>query len=352
MSARVAIVPIDNDYPGALTRAVELAGGIHDLNTPDRAVTIKIGLFDPKQEHHSTIETVGAIAGLFDRAPCITLAESDNYCGGALERLERFRPLFSERVRPGSLSGDPQARRMMIAGEEMALGSLLFKPNVFVSTHVLRTFSRGSILKNLFGCTPMVKKAPYHTNSIFAAQIADIYEAAGGIDLAVLDGTRLFFNASDINAPMNILAVSRDALALEVIGMLLAGVKPEKNPVVAEFARRGLGESDPGQIEIVGVSETEYAALGKRRREFKKLVDARPRLPGISDTIDRLVEEGWFAAERSAPEVVAELQARGVTNATRPLVESTLKRRLSKNLERRQEGEGRGAPWLYRQKEG
>jgi len=349
MTAKVAIVELqNNDYKAALARALDLLGGLGELNDPTHPVTIKVGLFDPQQHHHTAVEGVGAIAAAFDRAPRVFLAESDNYCGPALERLERFSALFDERVTPASLSGDPQARVRTIAGEEMALGSLLFKPNVFVSTHVLRTFTRGSILKNLFGCTPMVKKSPYHKNEIFARQLADIFEAAGGIDLAVLDGAHLFFNASDKKMPMGILAVSRDALALEVVGMLLAGVKPEKNPAVQEFTRRGLGEADINAIEIAGVSAAEFAALRKRHRELKKQAAAAPRLPGVSDSIDLLVKEGWFKTFRCTDEVVEALQARGVSNATRVLVETTMKRRLGKNLERVKEGAGRGAPWMYR----
>jgi hypothetical protein len=355
MVTKVAVVPINQDYPAALRRAVALIGGIDDLNQPEREVTVKIGLFDPRQRHHVTLETLGEIIAVFDRAPCVHLAESDNYCGEALPRLERFRPLFSERAVPASLTGDPQARRVTLAGEEMALSPLLFKPNVFISTHVLRTFTRGSILKNLFGCTPVVQRSKYHKNEIFARQIADLFEAAGGIDLGVLDGTDLFLGASDKRVPMGVLAVSRDALALEVVGMTLAGVKPEKNPVIQEFARRGLGESDLKRIEIVGVTPAELSALHRQRRELKKLIDAEPRLPGVSSTIDTLVSEGWFDINRCAPEVVSVLQERGVSNATLALVEATLRRRAGKNLERVKEGaaegQARGAPWLYRRKE-
>lgn len=104
------------------------------------------------------------------------LAESDNCCGKALDRLERFSGLCGERVSLCSFSDDPQARAMAIAGGEMALSHVLFKPHMLVSTHVLRTFEKGSVLKNLFGCTPMVQKAKFHKTEIFASQLCDIYE--------------------------------------------------------------------------------------------------------------------------------------------------------------------------------
>lgn len=348
MSKKVAVVSIDNDYARALARAVALLGGVDALNTPERAVTIKIGLFDPRQHHHTAVEAVRAIIGLFDQSQQIFLAESDNYCGRALDRLERFRDLFNERVSPASLSDDPQAVVRTIAGEEMALGHVLMKPYVLISTHVLRTFTKGSILKNLFGFTPAVQKARYHKNEIFANLIADIYEAAGGIDLAVLDGAYLHYNASEKNVQMNVLVVGRDALAVEVVGMTLAGLKPEKLPVIQEFARRGLGESDIQQIEIVGMSTEEFVALKKRRKDLVKTMNAAPKIPGLSKTVDLLAVEGWFDLPRCLPEVVEELKARGVPNVTRELVATTLRRRVGKNLEKIQDG----ADWNFRRKLG
>lgn len=348
MNARVAVVHIFNDYSAALNKAITLIGGIEGLNTPARNVTIKVGIFDPRQHHHACIETVGAIIEAFDLALHVYLAESDNYCGKALDRLERFKDLFSERVTPQSLSEDPNARVMPIAGEEaMPLGHVLFKPNVFISTHLLRTFERGSILKNLFGCTPEVKKSKYHKTDIFVNQLCDIFEAAGGIDLAVLDGTFLSHAASGKQVPTDVLIVGRDAVAVETVGAVIAGLKPEKMPVIQAFVQRGLGVGDMEQIEILGVSPEELAELKKARRQLNKLVDERPRSPGISGTIDCLTQEGWMDALRTAMEVAAELQKRGVKNATKEMVDTTMKRRLGKTLER----EKTGATWAYRRKQ-
>ncbi len=346
MSAKVAVVPIQADYAAALRQAIDLVGGIAPFNTPTREVTIKIGLFDPRQHHHSSIEAVRAIIDAFDRSPRIYLAESDNYCGKALDRLQRFCDLFTERVAPFSLSDDPLAKRVAIAPGEMELSHVLFKPNVLVSTHVLRTFDKGSVLKNLFGCTPMVKKGPFHKNEIFYRQIADIYEAAGGIDLAVMDGTFLFHAASDKQLRMDLLIVGRDAVAVETVGAVLAGLKPEKMPIIQEFVRRGLGEGDLNNIEILGVSPQEFSRLRKAHKELKALVAATPREPGISKTIDLLTGEGWLDNFSTAQEVADELKARGVPNAKKPLVDTTLKRRVGKTLERdRVDGN-----WAYRRK--
>ena len=340
MNATVAIVHIHQNYTEALRQAIALVGGIPELNTPQREVTIKVGIFDPRSRHHASVEAVQAIIAAFDLAPRIYLAESDNYCGKALDRIRQcYGELLSERVTPFNLSEDPAAQWMPIAGEEqMAVSSILLKPRVLVSTHVLRSFPKGSILKNLFGCTPTVQKAKYHKTEIFANQLADLAQAAGGMDLAVLDGTYLHYNATEKYIPMNVLVAGRDAVAVEAVGAALAGIRPEKIQPIPEFVRRGLGEGDIDQIEIVGLTPAEFAGLKKAHKELKKLVDAAPQPPGVSKMIDELVQEGWLDTYHSAPEVAEELKKRGVANATSKLVETTLKRRLGKNLERAKDG--------------
>lgn len=345
MSTPVAVIHFEQNDAAALRQALDLVGGIEPINTPSREVTIKVGIFDPRMHHHTAVELVDAITKAFDRAPHIYLAESDNYCGPAMERLERFRPVFSERVSPYSLSGDPDARIMTIAGEVMGLSPVLFKPNVFVSTHVLRTFNKGSVLKNLFGCTPMVKKSPFHKNEVFGPLLCDLFQASGGIDLAVLDGRTLTHGASGIQIPMNLLVVGRDAVAVETVGAWLAGLKPEKMDVIQAFVERGLGEGNLNNIEILGVARDQLARLIKeKRKELNARIAAKPRQPGISDTIDCLTGEGWLDVGRTAEQVAAELQGRGVSNANKAMVDTTLKRRVGKTLLRFKED----GKWIYR----
>lgn len=345
MSVQVAVVHIQGDYRAAMHRALDLLGGLGPLNAPERRVTIKVGIFDPKSRHHACPEAVAALAEAFDRAPQVLLAESDNYCGPALERLHTcYGELFNQRIAPCSLSNDPQARVMTIAGEEMGLGSALFKPNVFVSIHVLRSFIKGSVIKNLFGCTPMVGKAKHHKNEIYPHLLADIAQAAGGIDLAVLDGTFLFHNATEKRVPVDLLIVGRDAAAVETVGAVMAGLKPEKLPQLVEFVRRGMGEGDLRNIQIVGISAEEFAGLKEARKALKAAVENAPHVPGLSNTIDLLTAEGWMDTPREAAAVATELLARGVPNATKALVETTLKRRAGKTLERFKENGG----WVYR----
>lgn len=268
MGSKVAIVKFEGDVCKSFEEALELIGKVSDLNTSKRSVVIKVGVFDHNAENHSSVSVVEAIIKSFNKAPRIYLAESDNYRGKGTERLQVWKELFTARVQPFNLSEDTDTKKVKVADEEMQLSHILFKPNVFVSTHILRTFERGTILKNLFGLVPSVSKAPLHKK--LDTLLPDIYEAIGGIDLAVIDGTYLYKgaganphatkDASLYRVKMNTLIVGRDAIAVETVGATLAGLNPDKMPILKEAVKRHLGEGNLDAIEIVGSSMAEAKA--------------------------------------------------------------------------------------------
>ena len=260
MIPKVAVVEFEEDAQATLERALTLVGRIDDLNSKKRPVTIKVGVYDPTAENHTTVNVLRAIISCFNKAPSIFVAESDNYKGEAMARLQIWKELFTGRVVPFSLSADADTREVDVAGEKMKLSHIIFKPNVFVSTHVLRGFERGAIMKNLFGLVPEPRKAKFH--KVLDTLLPDIYEAIGGIDLAVIDGTYLYSGAGAMphvgaestkyRVKMNTLVVGRDAIAVEAVGADLAGLKPERMPVLQEAMKRGLGQANLEKIEIVG----------------------------------------------------------------------------------------------------
>ena len=251
--SRVAVVEFDKDVPGSLRQAIELIGGIDDLNSTERSVVVKPGVFDHRSKNHPTVDVVRAIVDSFNKAPRIFVAESDNYRGTGSERLQIWREVFTERVVPFNLSEDANTRQSKIADEKIGLSQTLFKPNVFVSTHVLRRFRDGTILKNLLGLIPDIQKMRFHEKLV--ATLLDAYEAIGGIDLAVLDGTHAYLGpSSDKGVQANVLLVGRDAVAVEAVGTTLAGLDPREVPVIQEAMNRGLGEGDVRKIEVLGSS--------------------------------------------------------------------------------------------------
>jgi len=329
MGSKVALVAFDeNNAQESFERALKLVGGISDLNTAKRSVVIKVGVFDPSAGNHTSINVADAIAGSFNKASKIFLAESDNYKGKALDRLQIWKQIFSTRLVPFSLSDDPETRKLKVAGEELALSHVLFKPNVFVSTHILRAYEKGSVLKNLLGLVPDVKKARFHKK--LDTLLADAYEAIGGIDLAVLDGTYLHRGVSanphvigsesgkDRNRA-NALVVGRDAVAVEAVGAVLAGLEPEKMSVIQEFVKRGFGEGDLKNIDVVGDSFEDI------RENFAYLVKLQKRRPPrgappqtwggqANRAMKTLTREGFFRLpkKRAGTDVAKAFEAKGL----------------------------------------
>lgn len=245
---------IGQDASASFAEALELIGGIDDLNDFNREVLLKVGVFDPKKVQYTTIPVAKAIVDNFNLAPRILLIESDNYRGTGSERLELWRELFSTRVEPYNLSTDAETQTVTIADEEMELSQILFEQRVLVSTHTLRRYVRGSVIKNLFGLLPMVKKARFHKN--LEPVILDVMEAVNGIDLAVIDGTYAYPGpgaGTKKRIPANVFIVGRDAVAVDAIGAALMGFDPNKMPIIQMAIDRGLGQGDLDQIEVVGL---------------------------------------------------------------------------------------------------
>lgn len=260
MNSRVAIVKTDRGAK-PFQRALSLIGGIDDLNVKDRDVTIKIGVFDPRALNYPTVEVTENIVDALDCARQIYLAESDNYCGPALERLQIWRKVFTERVLPFDLSQDEDVRKANIIGEELNLSHILYEPHVRVSFHAFRGMRGsgetlyGSVLKNLLGIVPEIKKDRFHDR--LSVALVDLLEAIGGLDLAVLDATYTYYGKFEEGRPMNrirtnLIVVGRDAIAVDAVGFALVGKNPLDIASMVEATNRGLGQADLNKIEIVG----------------------------------------------------------------------------------------------------
>jgi uncharacterized protein (DUF362 family) len=264
MTSKVAIVKIEGNVESSLKRALDLIGGISDLDLKNRNVVIKLGVFDQKGKNHTSTDVVKAIISSFHTSPHVFLTESDNYKGTGSQRLKLWRELFTERVTPFNLSEDKETSDIQVADERIPFSHILFKPNVFVSTHVLRKYENGTILKNLLGLVPDAKKARFHKK--LPKALVDMYEAIGGIDLAVIDGTFAYVGSSSSKRKKaGIMVVGRDAVAVEAVGARVVGLDPLKMPVIIEAMKRGLGEGDPSKIEVLGASIGDIEAFLKKR---------------------------------------------------------------------------------------
>jgi len=255
MTSKVALVRSDRGVAEAYTQALQLLGGLDALNTRDRGVTIKVGIYDQRNRNYPTPPVVQAVATAFTRTQQIYLVESDNHHGSALNRLQVWQTVFSERIVPFSLSTDPQVQAGVVCGEPISFSHVLCQPYVLVSLHVARRGTAGSIFKNLLGCIPDTRKERFHAK--LGEALIDIASAVGGIDLAVIDGTYVYGSEWKEGQPLsreqrNFLLVGRDPVAVEAVGSFLVGESPLTIPSLAVAKQRGLGETDIANIEVLG----------------------------------------------------------------------------------------------------
>jgi uncharacterized protein (DUF362 family) len=158
---------------------------------------------------------------------------------------------------PFDLSSDSNTKEVHVCGESLAFSHVLFKPNPFVSLHVLRRGTAGCIFKNLLGLVPDIEKERFHGK--LGEALIDMAQAIGGIDLAVIDGTYCYGSQWVDGEPLarerrDLLIIGRDPVAVETIGCVLARQDPLSVPQIIIAKERNLGETDPNRIEILGES--------------------------------------------------------------------------------------------------
>jgi uncharacterized protein (DUF362 family) len=272
MEPSVAVV--DNE---SFSKALDHINGIDNLNIQKKKVVIKVGIYNPETRMCSKENTVNSIVKSLNEVKEFLIVESDSGAGPGLKRLELWKDCFNNRVKPFNLTDDKKTKLVNVAGEKVPLSHVLFKPNFFISTHVPRRFkdagdddllNLGSIIKNLLGLIPDKKKYRFHKQ--LPTALLDMYEAVGGIDLAVLDGTNVFLGYGEKRKTVSpkMLIVGKDAFAVEAVGAHLVGFDPTEMPVLQEAKNRGLGEIDIDKINIIGDIEPSRRIINE---EFQKM---------------------------------------------------------------------------------
>jgi hypothetical protein len=101
-------------------------------------------------------------------------------------------------------------------------------------------------------------------------------------------------------------------------------------------------------IKGVPISPTKHAS--SKEKPEGKVSEEKPEKRGgtrsniVSKAIDDLVTEGWFNTARKVSDVVAELKRRTVPGAKIKTVDSSLKRRVPKTLDRIRDSDNK---WTY-----
>ena len=354
MKTTVAAVDIRKHKQDAVKHACDLIGGIDDIDVSNREVAIKVGVFYPEIGWYSTVDTVDSIIKAFSNAPKKYLIETDNYQGTGTDRLKVWESLFSDTVVPVNLSDEKETIPINVPNSirkvVIDLAELVLKPRVFINTHVMRTYERGSILKNLFGLPPTKKKIQYHKSEIFFNLLTSLYKAIGGVDLAVLDATYFSkaFKGKGAKTRTDCLFVGRDAVAVEAIGLHLAGIKPQKTQLIQSFVERKLGIGDLDKIDVVGIPLDKLEIkFGEAIQLLEKEIASKPDPWSASKAVDNLIKGGYFKLpnKRSMSDIITALEKEDHRAVNRDkMIYTTVKRRFDKG---KLLGEKTDSEWVF-----
>lgn len=273
---KVAIVKTATDYSdveAAVREAVRLCGGNAVIDeAAGKKVLVKPNLVETgngESGNTTDYRVIGALISLAaERGSAITVGDSSGLrWHGATERCLKETGIrdYCEALGANVVSFDGlEPSRVEIPGGETIKEVYLAPPAIEsdlvidapkIKTHVLTNTTGG--VKNLFGAVPGGIKSVLHatgsTREKFASLIVDIYSAIRP-GLTVMDGVvglGGMWREQDKIFPGVIIA-GTDAVAVDAVAAKILGYDPMDVPILAIAHRRGLGNANLNEIEMLG----------------------------------------------------------------------------------------------------
>ncbi len=309
--AQVAIVRIEGDLQAAVRQAVAKAGGLEKVIEPGDTVVVKVNMVmdatagsgmvtDPK-----VARAVVRLAREAGAAQVIIAEGTAQYGEGDANRdractQSAFRnagydtdgnmvddatgaPLVDLNDSGGTDAHDPAKVRqvtvpMGLIRQEYWLPNVVLDADVLISVPVFKNHYNAGVtlgMKNLVGLLPndiyhgpgniYGKQSLDHSAVNLDRHIVDL-NLARRPDFVVVDGQRGMIDgpvgSQIIEPPMGLILAGRDVVALDTVGALVMGYDPRAIPYLQLGAQSGVGITDIGHIQVVGVP------VAQARRDF------------------------------------------------------------------------------------
>ena len=308
---QVAIVHIGGDVEAAVRQAVTKAGGLDTVIDPGDTVVVKPNMVMDSAADSGMVTdpaVVRAVVRLAREAGAgqVIVAEGTaQYGQGDANRdractLSAFRnagydadgnmiddatgaPLVDLNDSGGTDARDPAKVRqvtvpMGLIRQEYWLPTVVLDADVFISVPVFKNHYLAGVtlgMKNLIGILPndlyhgpgniYGKHSLEHGPVELDQHIVDL-NLARRPDFVVVDGQRGMIDgpvgSQIIQPPMGLILAGRDVVALDTVGALVMGYDPRAIPYLQLGAQSGVGTTDVGHIQVVGVPVTQA------RRDF------------------------------------------------------------------------------------
>jgi len=253
----VSLVKIDEEISSAVSRSIELVGGLNLKG--DEHVIIKPNICNAKNPDGMVITDFRILKAVIDlvkeKADRITVIESDNISDTADNRLEQaglLKLLNEWDVGFLNLSND-ETEIHPVAGKKLRLPKTVLGADYFINLPKIKTEGHVSVtlsIKNLFGIPARRKKSSLHRklNDILPYLAKTIRN-----DLIVVDGiVAMEGNGPLIGTPkqMGLILAGKNTLAVDGVCCRLMGYDPHQVKYLAKTEELGVGSID--DVKVVG----------------------------------------------------------------------------------------------------
>lgn len=295
----------------AVKKAVDLLGGMSTLVKRGDRVLLKPNLLsarEPEKRITTDPAVVSAVARMvLDAGGSPFIGDSPGIdpfgrvaaktgMAQAAEELGIEIVELSDSTRVPQVEG-ARFKRLELARQALEADVVINLPKLKTHSQMLLTLG----VKNLFGTVVAQRKAEWHhmtgiDRQDFASLHLDIYLVLKPV-ITILDGVWGMDGCGPSNGkpnPVGLIAAARDAVALDVGLCHLLGAPLAAFPLYREARARGIGETDPGRIRLLGESPKIFAG-----REFQiPTLDSFGILPSVvarfagRHLVSRPVQEG------------------------------------------------------------
>jgi uncharacterized protein (DUF362 family)/NAD-dependent dihydropyrimidine dehydrogenase PreA subunit len=273
----------------AIGEAIRLAGGLGVVK--GMRIVLKVNAVSRKApERHATTHprVIEAVARyLVERGACVVIGDSPGgfYNERVLQALYQTCGIEQAALNAGAaLNYDTSAVSVSIPKgvrlKTIDVCKYLLEADAIISlgklkTHCMTGFS--GVVKNMFGAIPGTLKLDYHYKSPhlddFADCLLDIAECVKPA-FSILDGIIGMEGdgpTAGVPREVGVLIAGRDAHAVDIAGIRVAGMEPDSVCTVRSAMRRGLCPPDAG-IEVAG-ERIEDVAVSNYRRATPHSID-------------------------------------------------------------------------------
>lgn len=254
---RVSIVKIkkDNLYAG-IVEAVKLAGGV---NVRDKRVLIKPNLVEPRSPESGQITSPEVIGCLIrycfeEGARRVIVGDGPSYYQSEKSLRECFTKTgiskVVERMKAKWVVFDDHSYRNFenfsrYTPSQFKISEFAFSEDIFINVAVMKTHFMATVtltMKNLKGCLKREDKPKFHRN--LAAAVVDLNKIISP-PLNIIDATKIK------KGPPLIIAGEK-TLEVDAVTSSIMGFSPGEIEMLKIGFKEGLGEINPGKIEILG----------------------------------------------------------------------------------------------------